>query len=79
MKVVEVKGGVAVFLSEHLGDGDVLELSIEEGPFIAKFGHVLDAFLTLLLGQYGGGSLGQGVWCQCTGCTGCHLLFLLWG
>jgi len=34
MEVVEVEGGVAVLLSEHLGDGNVLEFVIEKGPFV---------------------------------------------
>jgi len=34
MEVVEVKGGVAVLLSEHLGNGNVLEFVVEKGPFV---------------------------------------------
>jgi len=77
MKVIEIESGIAVLLSEHFGDNSVLEFSIEEGPLVTKSGHVLDTFLTLLLGRCGGGGLGQGVWHRCTGQTGYHLLFLL--
>jgi len=79
MKVVEVEGGVAILLSEHFSNCSVLELSIEDSPFVTKSSHVLDTFLMLLLGQCGGGGLGQGVQCWCTVWTDCHLLFLLWG
>jgi len=50
MKVVEIESGIAILLSEHFGNSGVLEFSIEEGPLIAKSGHVFDTFLTLLLG-----------------------------
>jgi len=79
VEVVEVKGGVAVFSSEHSGDYDVLEFIVEDGPLVAKSDHIFDTFFTLLLEQYGDGGLGRGVWCRYMLRTGCHLLFLLWG
>ena len=79
MEVIEVKGGIAVLLSEHFGNGDILEFGIEYGPFITESGHVLDTFFMFLLEQCGEDGLSQGVWCQCTVWTGCYLLFLLWG
>jgi len=79
MEVIEVEGGITIFLSEHLGNSDILEFGIENSPFVTKSGHVLDIFFMLLLGQCGGGGLGQGVQYQYTVQTGSHLLFLLWG
>jgi len=79
MEVIEVEGGIAVLLSEHPGNGSVLELSTVDGPLVTKPSYVLNTFLTLLLEQYRGGGLVQGVWHQCTVPTGCYLLFLLWG
>jgi len=70
MEVVKVEGGIAVLLSEHFGDIDVLEFSIEEGPFIVKLDHGFDTFFTLLLERCGGGGLRGGVRCRCTFRTG---------
>jgi len=58
MEMVKVEGGIAILLSERLGDGNVLEFVVEEGPFIVESDHVFDAFLTLLLERCGGGGLG---------------------
>jgi len=49
MEMVKVEGSVAVFLSEHSGDRSILELIIEEGPLVAKSGHVFNALFMLLL------------------------------
>jgi len=49
VEVVKVEGGIAVFLSEHLGDIDVPEFIVEEGPFVIESDHGFNAFLTLLL------------------------------
>jgi len=49
VEVVEVKGGVAVFSSEHSGDCDVLEFIIEDCPLVTKSDHIFDTFFTLLL------------------------------
>jgi len=76
VEVVKVKGGIAVFLSEHSGNRSVLELIIEEGPLIAKSDHIFDTLLTFLLEQCGGGGLVQEVQYQCIAQTGCHPLFL---
>jgi len=55
MEMIEVEGGVAVFLSEHFGDGGTLEFVVEEGPFIVESDHGFNAFFTLLLERCGGG------------------------
>jgi len=78
MKVVEVKGGVAVFLSECSGHSCILEFVIEKGPLVAKSDHGFDTFLTLLLERYGGGGLRGGVRYWCRFWTGYRPLFLLW-
>jgi len=70
MEVVEVKGGVAVLLSEHSCNGGILELVIKKGPFVVKLDHCFNAFLTLLLEQCGGGVLRGGVQCWCMFWTG---------
>jgi len=70
MEVVEVKGGVAVLLSEYFGDGNVLEFVVEESPFIVKSDHSFNAFFMLLLERCGGGGLRGGVRCRCTFRTG---------
>ena len=57
MEVVEVEGGVTVFLSEHSGDRGIPATIIEEGPFVAKFDHGFDTFFTFLLERYGEGVL----------------------
>jgi len=49
MEMVEVEGGIAILLSERLGDGNVLEFVVEEGPFIVESDHSFNAFFTLLL------------------------------
>ena len=49
MEVVKVEGGIAVFLSEYLGDIDVSKFIVEEGPFVIESDHGFNAFLTLLL------------------------------
>jgi len=59
MEVVEVEGGIAVFLSEYFGDIDGFEFISKKGPLVAKSDHVFDTFLTFLLEQYGGGDLGK--------------------
>jgi len=77
VEVVKVEGGIAVFLSEHLGDIDVPEFIVEGGPFVIESDHGFNAFLTLLLERYGGGDLRGGVRCRCTFRTGylrCRLL-----
>jgi len=66
VEVVKVEGGIAVFLSEYLGDIDILEFTIEEGPFIIESDHGFNAFLTLLLERCRGGDLRGGVRCRCT-------------
>jgi len=76
VEVIEVEGGVTVFLSECSGDGKVCKFVGKKGPLVAKSDHVFDTFLTLLLERYGGGVLRGGVQCRCTVRTGCHLLFL---
>jgi len=58
VKVVEIEGGGAIFLSEDSGDGDVFESISEVGPFVVESDHVFDALFTLLLERYGGGGLG---------------------
>ena len=76
MEVVKVEGGIAVFLSEHLGDIDILEFIVEEGPFVVESDHGFNAFFTLLLERYGGGGLGGGVRYRCMfriGYLRCHL------
>jgi len=78
VEVIEIEGSVAIFLSEHSGDGGILEPVIKEGPLVAKLDHVFDTFLMLLLEQYGGGGLKGGVRCRCTVRIGYHLLFLQW-
>jgi len=64
--MVEVEGGIAVFLSEYLGDIDVFEFIVEEGPFVIESDHGFNAFFTLLLERCGGGDLRGGVRCRCT-------------
>ena len=76
MEVIEVKGGIAVFLSEHFGDGGVLEFVVKEGPLVTKSDHVFDTFLTFLLERRGGGVLRGGVRYRCIARTGCCLQFL---
>jgi len=76
VEVIEVEGGVTVFLSECFGDGKVCKFVSEKGPLVAKLDHVFDTFLTLLLERYGGGALRGGVRCRCIVRTGCCLLFL---
>jgi len=66
VEVVEVEGGIAVFLSEYSGDIDIFEFIVEEGPFVIELDHGFNAFLTLLLERCGGGDLRGGVRCQCT-------------
>ena len=78
MEMIEIKGGVAIFLSEYSGDGGILEFVVEKGPFIVESDHGFNAFLTLLLEQYGGGDLGGGVRYQCIVQTGYCPLFLWW-
>jgi len=70
MEVVKVEGGIAIFLSKYLGDIDILESFVEEGPFVIESDHGFNAFLTLLLERYGGGDLRGGVRCRCTFRTG---------
>jgi len=70
MEMVEVEGGIAILLSERLGDGNVLEFVFEEGPFIVESDHGFNAFFTLLLERCGGGGLRGGVRCRCTFRTG---------
>jgi len=79
MEMIKVEGGIAILLSEHSSDCDVLELIIEKGPLVTKSDHVFKTFLMLLLEQYGGGGLDQGVQHQCIVQTGCCFLLLLWG
>ena len=76
--MVEVKGGIAVFLSEYFGNGDILEFVIKEGPFIVESDHSFNAFFTLLLERCGGGGLREGVRCRCTFRTD-YLWYFLWG
>jgi len=76
MEVIEVEGGIAIFLPEYSGDGGSCEFISEKGPLVAKSDHVFDTFLTLLFERYGGGVLRGGVRCRCTAWTGCRLLFL---
>jgi len=70
MEMVKVEGGIAIFLSEHLGDVNVLEFVVEEGPFVIELDHGFDAFFMLLLERCGGGGLRGGVRYQCTFRTG---------
>jgi len=49
MEVVKVEGGIAILLSEHLGDINVLEFVVKEGPFIIESDHGFNTFFTLLL------------------------------
>ena len=70
MEMVEVEGGIAILLSECLGDGNVFEFAIEEGPFIVESNHGFNTFLTLLLERCGGGGLRGGVRCRCMFRTG---------
>jgi len=70
MEMVKVEGGIAILLSEYLGDGNVLEFVFEEGPFVVKSDHGFDTFFTLLLERCGGGGLRGGVQCRCTFRTG---------
>jgi len=77
MEMVKVEGGIAIFLSEHLGDGNVLEFVVEEGPFVIESDHGFDAFFTLLLERCGGGDLRGGVRYRCTFRTDC-LQLPLW-
>jgi len=79
VEVIEVEGGIAVFLSECFCDGDGCEFVRKEGPLVAKLDHVFNAFFTLLLEQCGGGVLREGVHCRCIVRTDCHLLFLRLG
>ena len=65
MEMVKVEGGIAVFLSEHLGDIDIPEFIVEEGPFVVESDHGFNTFFTLLLERCGGGDLRGGVWCWC--------------
>jgi len=76
MEMVEVEGGIAILLSERLGDGNVLEFVVEEGPFIVESDHGFNAFFTLLLERCGGGGLRGGVRYRCMfriGYLRCHL------
>jgi len=59
MEMVKVEGGIAILLSEHLGDSNVLEFVVEGGPFIVESDHGFNAFFTLLLERCGGGGLGE--------------------
>ena len=65
MEVVKVEGGIAILLSEHLGDINVLEFVVKEGPFIIESDHGFNTFFTILLERCGGGGLGGGVRCRC--------------
>jgi len=76
MEMIEVEGGVAVFLSECFGNSGGCEFVSEESPLVAKLDHVFDTFFTLLLERCGGGGLRGGVLCQCIARTGCCLRFL---
>jgi len=49
MEMVKVEGGIAILLSEHLGDSNVLEFVVEGGPFIVESDHGFNTFFTLLL------------------------------
>jgi len=57
MEMIKVEGGIAVFLPECSGNGDVFEFISEEIPFVVKPDHDFDAFFTFLLERYGGGDL----------------------
>ena len=70
MEMVKVEGGVAILLSEHLGDGNVFEFVVEEGPFVIKSDHGFNTFFTFPLERCGGGGLRGGVRCRCTFRTG---------
>jgi len=78
MEVVEVEGGVAIFLSEYFGDVGNFECFCEEGPLVVKSDHGFDTFFTPLLERCGGDVLGKGVRCQCIVRTDCRPLFLQW-
>ena len=79
MEVVEVEGGVTVFLSEHFGNVDSLEFIGKESPLVAKSDHSFDTFLMLHFERYGGCGLRGGVCCLYKFQTGCRLLFLRQG
>jgi len=49
MEMIEVEGGIAVFLSECPGDSDVFEFVGEEVPFAVESDHDFNTFFTLLL------------------------------
>jgi len=57
MEMIEIEGGVAVFLSEYLGNVNILEFASEGFPLVVESNHVFDTFLTFLLERYGGGVL----------------------
>ena len=57
VEMIEVEGGITIFSSEHSSNYDILKLSIEDGPLVAKSDHILDTLFTLLFEQYGGGGL----------------------
>ena len=57
VEMIEVKGGIAVFLSEHSGDGNIFEFVVEEGPFVVESDHSFDTFFMLLLERCGGAGL----------------------
>ena len=76
MEVVEVEGGVTIFLSEYFCDINVLELVVKKGPFVVESDHGFNTLLTFLLERYGGGGLRRGVRCRCTfriDCLRCRL------
>ena len=58
MKVVEVEGSVAIFLSEYFSNIDGFEFVAEESPLVAKSNHGFKTFLMLLLERCGEGGLG---------------------
>jgi len=64
MEMIEVEGGIAVFLSEHSGDDGILEFVVEKSPLVVESDHIFDTLLTFLLEQCGGGDLGGGVRCR---------------
>jgi len=78
MEVVKVEGGIAIFLSEYLGDIDILESFVEEGPFVVESDHGFNTFFTFPLERCGGGDLRGGVQCRCTFRTD-YLWCRLWG
>jgi len=49
MEMIKVEGGIAVFLSEHSGDGCVLEFIVEEDPLVVESDHSFDTFLRFFL------------------------------